>query len=365
MTVKGIFKTLIGTILFSVVILLFTEYLNVSSTATFMKGMLTSSIENSCDFFAQETYKSDGASGGTINDSGNGADIKDFYGSTAISGRFFRGSGREDIYNNLYGSNSPFASWYRNGGVKGTWKNLDMLASGIGLVAPSLSSSEKEMGKSYAENMMTPLNLGVPYIDKATVERICRWNIVANFSEGRSTNIISEANVKRRATEGGAGVHQDITRLNSSGNAVNIPGYVQYKGFRIYYDSFKINNIRYKIYDLSTSSGKSAFEKLTNINAEGLYGGNIAGLAGNERAKIGVAEIEYSIDIDYVGITPVAKALNFATNVSKVSGLDDGRSISRNTTNLYRGNGARTFVNNLTGSQATPVSDKIYYYIVR
>lgn len=365
MTVKDVFKILIGTILVIVISMLLVEYLNVTSTSTFMKGILTNSIENSCDFFAQETYKkANTGNGGKILNSGNAESIKDSTGVEAVSGTFFLPAGgtKEQVYNTLYGKNSPFHKWYnKNNGakngdgiatsVKGVWRNLDMLASGLGINTISLSAAEKTMGKSYKENMMTPLNLGIPYLDENTVERICRYNLVANFSEGKANNIVTDPN--KRA--GGAVKRLDI----DTGSYVQAPRYVQYRGFRIYYDSFDIEKISYIIYDITDETQRKEFFDVTNIQASNLYGGFIEHL--DERKYIGVAKIDYNIDIDYVGMTPAAKVLNFANsfNVNGYGGIEENSNYG-----AQARQGAATF-SNRAGSQPTPVSDSIYYYIVR
>lgn len=336
-----------------VVSMVITEYLNVTGTATFMKNILTQSIRSSCDYFAQETYKSEGNTGG-VNQNGNVKSINSRNGEEAVSGRFFIGADKQDIYNSLYKS-SEFKSWYRGslGGsnVAGTWRNLDMLASGLGINTVSLMGSEKEMGKSYVKDMMTPLNLGIPYLDRETVEKICKWNIAYNFSEGRSQNIVTRP---------------DDKRVNmTSGALVNSPKYVQYRGFRVYYDSFKITSINYKVYDIRIEADRKALQKVINVDANNLYDGLINSL--DERAKIGVASVNYNIDIDYAGVTPMGKIINQVfngTTGANVNGFgkhaDELKNESKGTT--VGNHGSLTFSN---GVQSVPVSDKIYYYIIR
>ena len=83
------------------------------------------------------------------------------------------------------------------------------------------------------------------------------------------------------------------------------------------------------------------------------------------RKYIGVAEIKYSMDIDYVGVTPAARAIHLASNGNYVVNGYGGTATG--TTNINPGKvnqGSITF-KNASHSQPLPVSDSIYYYIVR
>ena len=47
LSVKSIFKTLVGTMLLIVFSSLFVEYINITATTTFMNGMMSRSVEKS------------------------------------------------------------------------------------------------------------------------------------------------------------------------------------------------------------------------------------------------------------------------------------------------------------------------------
>lgn len=393
MSVKGIFKILVGTIVFMIVGLLLVEYLNITSASTFMKGLLTNTIKTSCDYFAAETYKGNtGKDGGTNYTLGNMPDIYDIANQHAVSGRFFEHSDGDaspgGVWKKLYKESDDFKNWYSGSFDKGlycnvspvanTWRNLDMVYYGItGLNKAHLTGSEKRMGESYAENYMTPLNMGIPYMDKDTLTRIIKYNMVKNFSENQSVNIFSSASARQVLADRGMTTKRISYSTTGSGySIVDIPAFVQYKGFRVYYDSFKIKDIKYLEFDISTTQGATALEHYTNMNADYLYNGLTDDL--DERRNICVADIEYTIDVDYVGITPIARAMNFIhneTNVSAYGGVgsntsgavmySDKNRVDTATHEVRQGSSTFTNARAAASAQQVPLSDHIYYYIVR
>lgn len=357
LSVKSIFKTLVGTMLLIVFSSLFVEYINITATTTFMNGMMSRSVEKSCDYFAQETYKNDGATGDV-------STIMDSKGTPFCNGAFYTGN-KEQVYNSLYGSGSAFKSWLsstygdlrRSAGVgdKPLWTNLDILARGLGYnTGCSLSGGDVALGKSYVENMMSPLNLGIPYLDKDTVTKIAQWNLTYNLSEGFNSRLHMNEND------------------DASGNGAALRPYVVYHGFRVFTKDLKIDSIDYEVYDIRTKAGRDNFEEKTNMEAAKLYGGEnehdittIANL--DERAYIGVATISYTVPMQYVGVTPMRSIINFVQNKTAVKGYGsmENQKAASDVMKTWTNKKTETTYSSKANVQNMAIKNKLVYYIVR
>lgn len=360
MSVKSIFKVLVGTVAFIVIACVLVEYYNISMSSSFMKTIFTRSVSRSCDYFSQETYKQNASGdGGALLNTGNAEVIRDKDGTEAVSGVFFQGGTQEDVYNSIYKTESfkeflrsnvdyytsDSASAVSKTSILGTWNNLDSLAyglfGGVGGITPSgLTEDEKQIGEDSAKGLVSALNAGVAYLDKDIITRIGRWNLVSTLSEGKASNIVIETGADRSSD------------------------YIKHKGFRVYYNTFDITDVTYKIYNIATPGGKKALETVTNLNADNLYSGS------DERDRICVAQIKYDIKVAYFGVTPIRKAMEYLFQ-NQVKGMSD--STPENITG-YSGDPSKGSMNNRTnrvanGEGATtwtsPVSGYIYYYIVR
>ena len=195
--------------------------------------------------------------------------------------------------------------------------------------------------KAFKENNYTPLNIGIPYLDTETVQKIFRWNLTQILSNCNNENIVKD----------------------TSGTP-----YITYSGFRCYANQAQITNIQYEVFDVTTPEGKSKFFELTNINADNLgFESDVAklqetmGINYDERSRICVAYIEYSMPVSYVGITPIKNIFEFVWN-SEADGFD-GSGVTRtpaswqDTTQQLSGGGQ--------GDNTLPTSGKLIYYIVR
>jgi len=355
--VKTIFFSLLSFIVATVVICLFTEYNNLSLSSANLKSIITRTVRKSCDYYAQETYK-DGSRTTSLLTSGNAIDLLDENGDLAVSGSFFIGNDEETIYNSLYKDSNDFKSFIKssvdcyNGtaatykvskNIAGTWKNLDMISYALGLnIASGLSSRDKAFGEYLVEDHVTPLNTGVVYLDKDSIDRISAWNIVSNLSEGRSNNIYVK---------------------NGTYNS-----YVMYKGFRVYYETFHIKNITYRVYDINTTGGREALRQIVSLDASNLYYGGDS----DERKYVCVAQIEYDINMDYIGITPFRRVIEylFTHQVKGLTNHDEGGVNPYDTDTIDRENpltNTNTTVRDANGDiqWSLPVSGEIYYYIIR
>lgn len=362
MSVKLIFKTLIGTIVLMVLTSLVIEMLNISTSALQLNQMAKISCRQSAVLFSQETYKQRDAgsvAGGSVNmDAVKAAD-----GGTYVSGNFYgEGVTPEQIYTKLYTS-SAFKTWLSGeAATKGHWKSLDLIDKALNspsslvttfpsnINSPSYDSqvekyTESMLALSYKNVMMTPLNMGVPYLDKEVLNKIFQWNLAQMASDCKSEGIMRD----------------DKNNY-----------YVSYNGFRVYADKAKITNLDYKVYDITNMSDMQEFRKVTHIDPDQLgyddslinYLGGYAG--DDERKRICVVGIEFSVPVAYEGITPIKSIFNFIWN-NEVEGLDGNQGQDNHfqwndaTADLVSGG----FGQDRTPPGVLPVPGKLIYYVVR
>lgn len=350
--VKGVFKTLIWTIFGICIVALFIEYLNITASTTFLTGIMNRSVERAADYFAQETYKNrDYGLAGNMR-SLNGIDENGDPSIYTISGTFYTGS-EEDVYNKLYGEDSSFADWYNSIYVSARnrgevyWQNLEMLASGLGLGnTRNLTAAQKENGKTYAEEHMTPLNLGIPYLDDDTVEKIAAWNIANTLSEGKESLLHYET--------------------NSDGNLAK---YVLYKGFRIYPADIDVDVTNFEVYDVTERDQQIAFEQATNMDLA-MFDQVIddGGLIDDERRYVGVVDIQYTVPMEYVGVTPMRNIINFMANRKQVAGYgNNSYTPGANVVDWGEPDPMDTYNSAVPndGSQKIRLEHSMKYYIVR
>lgn len=111
MSVKTIFKTLIGTVVIIIMISLCIELFNVNVSGLQIKTVCNIATKQSAELFTQETYRPIGdVYENTEARAANMKDIKAADGTTYISGNFYGNSATvSSIWNKLYGpSNSTF-----------------------------------------------------------------------------------------------------------------------------------------------------------------------------------------------------------------------------------------------------------------
>lgn len=302
-SVATIFKIIIGTIFIIVVSSVIVEFFNVTVTATFVRGIVTKSIEKSCDFFAQETYIRD-ESGSSVDKPVYNVvpDIKFKDGSVAVSSSFFgEASTQNAIYEKLYGRSNEFKQFINDNGKY--WENLRRLGYGIANAYGGnsilntnnlgrLEEYDKKAGDTYVKTHVTALNSGITYLDKETLGNIARWNMVANFYGGNTDTL-----------------HKSSTSIVGANSRDY--DYVMYDGYKIYYNTLKITDIDYQVYDLSTSEGARDFARRTNVGSVD-YWKNTVGLdSDDERKCVCVADVKYSVNISYDGVTPIKRLMQY------------------------------------------------------
>lgn len=310
-----LFKILVGTLVIMLVSTMALEVGNMQLTAPMITQYVNTSINQACQLFGQETYKR--ADAQDINE----ANLVGLDGAT-VSGDFYGSANPTQIYNSLYGSGSDFVDWAKDHAY--TWSTLDNLLAGLNIPA---GIGDKKVGDVYVETKMTPLNLGITYLDQGTIQKIARWNL---------TNLLCDG-----IENGGR-----LDRLRRDANGV----YVQYKGFKVYTGELRVEGIDYEVVSLMQQYGKDYLMKYGHLDADKLLA-NMGG-ALDERGNICFATVRYSLPIKYDGITNLKRITEFFWN-KQVDGLTDG---SGNT--LYGYSGNQSMENTMAGATFnSPVTD--------
>lgn len=320
MSVKSIFKILLGTIVIMISTSLFMELFNVSISGMQVKQMTRMAAKQACVLFTQETYKTDGKNGASK--------VTDIYaddGTFYLTGNFYGTTDAQTIWNNIY-TNREFLDFCVTPEMQ-QYKSVQLLRKAalsdgyVDIPEVTWDSSSAELvanvdattAQMYYDNMYTTVNLGIPYMDKTVTNKMFQWNLAQLLSN----------------------CDNDLIQVDDSGKH-----FINYKGFRCYADEAKITNYDYKVYDLSTSSGKTEFYNDTGMKASSLgiskggsylYEKDAAGNIIKDNVLVTVVGIEYSIPMAYEGITPIRKIFKFAWN-NEVKGFtgDGGGEVAAN-----------------------------------
>lgn len=370
LTVRKIFTTLIGTIVLIVVMSLVIEMVNISLTGIQLQQTARLGLNQSANLFAQETYKSrdDGTQrGGSV----DMADILASDGTVYVSGRFYGSGDVAEIYKKLYSKDisDEFSDWVKDVGTVGNWKSINLLNQYLNgsfsiTTMPDYTNyantypnsdtaynkyesdmnlySDYIVAKSYVDSYMTPLNFGVPYMDEDVLQSMFRWNITELYSNCNSNMIVQD----------------------EYGNYC-----VRTGGFRIYTNQARITNIDYKIYDTNKTDEKEALRVLIHMEPDALGFSDdttYLGVDTDERKRVCIIGIEYSIPVSYEGITPLKNIFSYVWD-TEVEGYNN----NYNRTNNQHFNTATAemlgggFKGNTAVSGVLPVPGKLIYYIVR
>lgn len=357
MGVKGIFKVLIATPLIMVTFAFIVEIYNLNTTGMQINSINKLAARQSCVLFSQESYKGrDG--GGSVNMS----DIMCPDGGVYVTGKFYLQSTAEDVYHALYGG-SEFASWLNNPAVvKGDWYSLKVIKKAVdgdpsmNMAFPGWDASpetmrrysEGQMAKMYKDALVTPLNMGVPYIDLDTANRMFRWNLTQLLSNCDNANI-----------------HRD-----ESGNP-----FVMFKGYRVYVTDARITSLDYKTFDLENGADVAAFESYVHMDSDKIMDasqldaslGTEWGMAPtDERHRVCVVGVNYSVPITYEGVTPIKKIFEYAWS-NEVEGYHGNGQITGNQRYNYDREAITSggFSGNNANASSLPVPGTLMYYIVR
>lgn len=341
--------------------------------------------DKALDLFAQESYKKRSDYSGGLTGTMDVTPVKsESDGGVAHDGKFYFGYGDTDqyaIYKNLYDKSTgndraeafyawaeTYAhNWYSINALNNyinhndyptfpvqtmpVFQNYLAMYSDIDVAFERYEAAmdlytEYAIAKSYYDNMMTPLNFGVPYVDERTAESMFQWNL------GRILSNCSDKLVHR--------------------NPVTHQFYVLVDGFKVYFNEADITSIDYKVYDLTDKTsgqlgyGAKGFQHLTGIDPAGLgFVEELEYLGTNddERQRICVAFVEYAVPVEYEGITPIKRIFNWVWT-NEVEGLRGKPGKSPQTWNdtreILTGGGS-----GLDTTGQLPVPGQLIFYLVR
>ena len=327
--IKSIFKILIGVILFMTIGMFIVELYNITIASELLKSTAHTTLSKSCDYFAQESYK---------NGSGNAYQLVGYDNSvdTSLNGQFYFGS-TEQVYDRLYANSGSFANYVNS--FKDKFRKLKVLGKGLGVTGDALLDGEDTIASDYRQGLVTPLNIGIAYLDRDTVNKIFKWELVAVLSAGNPDMV--------------------ITNPADGSNP-----YVVYKGFRIYYNSIYVDNPSYRAYDLFNATDKKDFEKLTNIDTD-RYILNARINENDERRYVVVASMKYKVRVGYEGITPIKRLFQWVVNTGDDERFDTNRWQGETTLSRAGARNEDFFGSGLNYDSSVGVGNKIIYYIIR
>ena len=343
--VKLIWKVLIACILIPPIILLVIELFNVEMTGSQLATSLRSSIMMACDYYSQESYRSTAVSGNKVlsdaapitfshEDGHNTGNFNTVTVTTAVhssegdtaglNGVFYTKSGTGDAmhkscYDNLYGSKlTKVKSVFHSSNLNSAKSNAayaDYLPKRISHNGQDLvdfvDSKTTEMGGSQfvSDMLITPMNLGITYMDQDTLERICRYMLCQKLG-----GIVNSSSVNTTSP-----IRDDWLTGDSGTMDIRI----NYRGFLIRPSSFEITNIDYIHYDLTNNYDVEAFARLS--------GNSIETVNNYYPEEIIVASVQYEpSDIRYIGITAFQGILRWMASGRPWNGRVSGPQIQTN-----------------------------------
>ena len=159
--------------------------------------------------------------------------------------------------------------------------------------------SDAMTAQLFRDALVTPINMGVPYLDLEVVTRMFQWNLAELIS-----NCSPEA-----------------IQTDDNGDM-----YVMYNGFRVYAQNAEIVDLEYRVYDLTDSADAAEFTSITSIEPDRLgyeFHEDYLGTSDDERQRVCLVGITYNVPMAYSGITPLQNLFNNTMSTS-VRGLGTG-----------------------------------------
>lgn len=366
--VATIFKVLIGTVVSVVVASVIIEMFNINTTGLMIDQYTKLAAKQSAQLFTQETYRNqaEGGSAGAINNSViYAADGSEYSmcsdGGTVIRfNNFYNGSTEEEIWKSMYDLGAD--SYFRNsllaiklalnnrgtayvGSIKANadlanftgsytsdtitarafpeFDSLYIMASGNyynqalneaqlweykDTQIEKIKYNNDRRAESYKADMITPINLGIPYMDKNVTSRMLKWHLTQLLSNCNSGNILKN-------TEG----YANYTAA-SDGDTNPYAYYVNFKGFAVFTRAAEITGYTFYALDLNSPTAQRKLNDMVHINGDSLQYNRLSnyniddGAARNDKASnnvVWVVEIRYKVPVTYIGITPVKNIFNY------------------------------------------------------
>lgn len=317
MSVKTIFYTLIGTIVFLVCGTLIVEFINANTNGNQFATDLRKSVMMACEYYSQESYRVSGgastANGDPIiyEDAGGNQVLTDLDGS--VVGEFYKGSTPKEIFDNLY-INYPNRTEFETA-----------------MISDLSSGSYITMIDNTKDLMISPMNYGITYMDKGTLEKIAKWTLCKNLT-------IKNADASEM-------LRSDWT---SDGRL-----YINSGGFLVDILNFEISNITYHKFNLTDATDRNDFQTMTGYNINPL----------TDTKEVIVADIQCSVPIKYIGISFLGRLLDM--DIGGVDGIGGaGGSGPYNAGGLRDETTADPYSYLGSGGKMTRMHGNIYYYTI-
>ena len=165
----------------------------------------------------------------------------------------------------------------------------------LGLIVDETSP----IGEVYRENLATPMNLGIPYLNDDTIEAMAAWNMAQLL------------NTDGKSADPSVSSHMKTTLQNMIYDHGDGVFYMRWNGYRVYMNQLQVK-VTYELLNMSTSEGGERFEELTHVSRKVFDSSHLMSGA-NEKYAV-VAKIHYSVPIAYEGVTPWCKYYQWIFN---------------------------------------------------
>lgn len=377
MSVKTIFKTLIGTVVVIVMISLCIELFNVNVSGLQIKTVSSIATKQAAELFTQETYRPVGdVYADTEAMAANMKDIKAADGTVYISGNFYGNSTTvHGIWNSLYGPSNT------------TFKNVCTMTAGGSPVSTTINVGGSHKVVNYSlDDLHGDVKTGDIKVGDRYIHLKYPWGTYAGSGDGGTKTPVS---IYKELGQLYAGIHDttnvdiasmttitfddyrnnravvrnksyavnarqmrskyftpvnvgfpyfdaevvnkifqwDLAMILSNGSSNSIVQdetgkyYINYKGFRCYVQDAYISELEYHIIDTKTDAG--TLRELTNLDASRLRDVDVSasGTDTLDNRYVTVVSLKYNIPIAYQGISPLKKIFEYTWN-NEVNGLE-------------------------------------------
>ncbi len=228
---------------------------------------------------------------------------------------------------------------------------------------------------NYSNLYYTPANIGIPYIHSGAASSIFQYNLGALFSEYNPERM-RDFYYSDTYSNTAAG-------SKKAGTLSAADSYVSYKGWQIYTNKSLLWVTNYDTYNLLSDRGRKQFEEVTGMNGATI----LANIKPEYKADgstimdpyyITVSHVNYVVPVRYEGVTPLKRVIAWLVNEKRVVGLgDDGNfdsggsaptvsdKVDVDYTDEYYENLNTVATKNASGEYNYPTSGELYFTLVR
>lgn len=215
---------------------------------------------------------------------------------------------------------------------------------------------------NYYQKFYTPANIGLPYIQKYVAQQNFRYNLTALFSEYDSDRIIHYYYTDSD-TSSNYGDHNHYVDMTKDSHII-------YKGWQIYANFATIENISYDTYDITTDKGIEGLKNTTGIDGEKIAKNvKVEKKADDTEIRdpylITVAHVTYKVPVKYEGVTPLKRVIAWLVNEKRVVGLGEDGSTPTITETVNVDYKDQDRIDTFNVDNAHPTSGDLYFTLVQ